>query len=162
MRFSAIFAFACIAAMTSPAFAAEKRLKKADVPAVVLAAVAAKYPKATLTKFAQEDEAGKTVYEVQLKVGQAKTELIVSADGKILTEEKTIARKELPAAVGKSLSTSLYTKAKLIKIEMVTDSAKPDAPTYEILVTHQGKAHELVFTATGQLTKDETESEDAD
>lgn len=160
MRFSAIFAFACIAAMISPAFASEKRLKKADVPAVVLAAVVARYPKATLTEFAQEDEAGKTVYEVQLKVGKAKTELIVSPDGKILTEEKTITRKELPAAVDQALTKSPYAKAKIIKIEMVTDGTKPDLPSYEIFVKQKSQVHELVFTATGKLTKDETEDAD--
>ncbi|MGQ0505875.1 MAG: PepSY-like domain-containing protein [Myxococcaceae bacterium] len=154
-----VMAIALGSALALPALAAERRIKKTEVPGPVLAAVVAKYPKADMTGFAQEDEAGKTVYEVQLRVGGTRTELIVSPEGKILTEEKTISMKEFPDAVRQGLSASRYSKAKVIKIEKVTDSDKPE-PTYELLVEFEKKRHELFFTSSGELTKEEAKNGD--
>jgi Protein of unknown function (DUF2874). len=141
------------------AVAGEKRIRKADVPNVVLAAVTAKYPKADMTGFAQEEAAGKTVYEVQLKVGGTPTDLIVSRAGKILTEEKAISMKELPDVVRQGLSISRYAKARVLKIEKATDSDKPEAPSYELLVERDRKKHEFVFASNGELTREEAKSQ---
>jgi hypothetical protein len=155
MHSRTIIAIALGASLALPAVAGEKRIRKSDVPNIVLAAVTAKYPKADMTGFAQEEEAGKTVYEVQFKVSGTRTDLIVSREGKILTEEKTISMKELPDVVRQGLSTSRYSKARVLKIEKVTESDKEEAPTYELLVEHDRKKNELVFSSTGELTKEE-------
>lgn len=151
-----------VSTLALPAFAAEKRIKKSEVPKAVLAAVTTKYPNAEMTGFAQEDDAGKSVFEVQLKVGKLRTELIVTPEGKIVTEESVVTMKEVPEAVRVTLTSSVYAKSKVIKIEMVTDGERPNAPTYEIFVKHEHKVHELVFTATGELTKDEAKSGNED
>jgi uncharacterized membrane protein YkoI len=150
------FAIALIAfGVTVSVSAAEKRLEKSQVPKAALAAVAAKYPKARMTGFSEEDEGGKRVYEVKLQWGGERAEVTVSSEGKILAEERVISMREVPDAVKKTLSTGSYAKAKVSRIERVTDGAKPDAPTYELQVEQGGRRHELVFAHTGELIEDE-------
>lgn len=148
-----------LAAMeSSPAVAAETRLARSKVPSAVLAAVSARHPRSKMTDFAQEHEGGKTVYEVTLETGSGRLEVIVSPAGKILTEEQTIAMKDLPDPVRKSLARSRHAKAKVLRLEKVTDHRKPKEPTYELLVELLGKKHELVFSSAGRLLKEEAKS----
>src|SRR5262245_57661035 len=103
------------AAIASSAFAGEKRIKKSEVPKVVLDATTSRYPKAEMSGFAQEEEHGRTIFEVQLTEAGARIEIDVSPEGKILTEERTISMKDVPDAVRKGLSTSRHSKAKVLK-----------------------------------------------
>ena len=67
--------------------------------------------------------------------------------------------KEFPDVVREGLSTSRYAKARVLKIEKVTNSDKEEAPSYELLVEHDRKKHEIVFCSTGELTKEEAKSQ---
>lgn len=71
----------------------EKEVAAKDVPAAVTKTVKAKYPDATITEVMEVNKVmGKTEkpdhYEVTLKVGDKMREVLVSLDGKTLTEEK--------------------------------------------------------------------------
>lgn len=135
------------------AFASEKPIKQADVPKPVLAALQAKYPNAKLTHFAKEVEDGKTLYEVVLKLGTTHSEVSVSPEGNIVSEETTITVKDLPAAVRHGLAESRYGKAKVLRVERVTEAAKPGVTTFELIVEQSGKKHELAFDEAGKLSR---------
>ena len=135
----------------------EKKLAAKDVPAAVREAVKKRNPKAKASHWAVETEAGKTVYEVKLTEGGETIELIVAPDGTALTEEKDLKVTALPEAVKAALAASKYAKAKLSGAEQVTELAKPDAPTYEVKLVHEGKKREVVFDLKGAIVKDEAE-----
>ena len=144
----AALAVACASALA----AKEVKLTKAEVPAPVLQTAAKTAPGAAMTGFAREEEKGKTVYEVELREKGAGTDLILSPEGKLLTEEKTLASlADLPAAVRKGFQGSPYGTAKVLKIEKVTNSGTPNASTYELTVQQHGKRHEVELTAEGKL-----------
>lgn len=148
-----IMAFALVATTAAPAFAADKVLKKSDVPAEVLKTVTAKYPNAAMKSFASEVEDGKTEYEVTLDAAGALIEVSLSPEGKLLSEEQKIAAKDLPDAVKKGLAASTWAKAKVVRVEKVTEADAPDAPVFEILVDQGGKKHEVVFASSGEISK---------
>jgi hypothetical protein len=149
-----------LVAVGATAVASERRNGKSEVPKAVLDAVAAKHPRSKLIGFSEEREGGKAVYEVTLETVSGRLEAIVSPEGRILTEEQTIAIKDLPEPVRKGLAGSRHAKARVLRVERVTDSRKPKQPTYEILLEATGKAqrHELVFSSAGKLIKDEAKS----
>jgi hypothetical protein len=151
-------ALALGALLAHQVLAVEKPVKKTEVPKAVLEAISARHPKAEMTGFSREDENGKTVFEVQLREAGGRTEIVVTPDGKILTEEKTVSASELPAAVQHGLSNSTHSKARILKAEKVTEAEKPEAPTYEILVQDGKRKYELVFSSKGELTKEEAQS----
>jgi len=139
-------------AFASALAAKEVKLTKAQVPAPVLQTAAKTAPGAAMTGFAREEEKGKTVYEVELREKGTGTDLILSPEGKLLTEERTLASlADLPAAVRQGFQGSPYGTAKVLKIEKVTNSETPNAPTYELTVQQHGKHHELELTADGKL-----------
>jgi hypothetical protein len=148
----------CVSAaglIATSAEAAEKHLKKSEVPAVVLDAVATKYPKARMMRFSEEQEAGKKVYEVAIESDGHKAEISVAADGAILVEERVVTVNDLPDAVRKGLASSSYAGANVRRVEMVIETKKPEAPTFELLVDQGGTKHELVFDGSGKLLKEE-------
>jgi hypothetical protein len=148
-------------ATTSALFAGERRIKRSEVPQAVLEAATARYPNAAMTGFAREEESGKTTFEVQLKANGVRIEIDVSPEGTILSEERTISTVELPDAVRKGLAASPHSRAKVLRIEKVSGADPAQAPTYELLV--QGaKRYELVFSATGQLMKEEPKGKNED
>ena len=65
----------------------------------------------------------------------------------------TIAVKDLPAAVHRGLLASRYAKARVLRVERVTEAAKSGAVTFELMVEQAGKKHELAFDQTGKLTR---------
>lgn len=121
----------------------------------VLASISAKYPSASMKAFEKEVEEGQTRYEVQVVADGRTSDILVAPDGKLLIEETTIQAEDLPAAVSRSLASSRYGKAKVIRIERVTDLQASGAPTFEIVVDDAGKHRELTFDSTGALKSHE-------
>jgi hypothetical protein len=152
-------AFTCLGLVVvlsaATAAASEKSVRRADVPEPVLAAIAARYPSATLTRFAKETERGATLYEVVVDVGSVHAEVSLTPEGKIVSEEATITMKDLPEAVRKSLSASRYRKAEVRRVERVTDANMSKVTAFERMVEQAGKLHELVFDEMGDPTKTE-------
>jgi hypothetical protein len=148
---------ACALGLAVPASsdAAEKQIQRSDVPNAVLNAVAAKYPKAAMTRFVRETEDGKVVFEVAVESEGHKAELAVTPDGAILEEERQISVKELPEAVRTALASSAYSAAEVLRVEVITETKKPEAPTFELLVKQGSAKRELVFDQAGKLTKDQ-------
>jgi hypothetical protein len=156
MSWRTLVSLAACAAAASIVSAAEKKIKKEDVPAPVLAAVAAQYPRAALKHFEQEpaDDGKGVQYEVQIDDGGRIADVIVAPEGRILVEELEIAQKDLPPAVAKALAASKYGKGKVTTVEKLTEPGQADS-RYEILVDGAGGKHELLFDAAGVLREDE-------
>jgi hypothetical protein len=139
--------------VATAAFAHEKAIQRAEVPQPVIAAVLAKYPNAKLTHFAKEVEGSRTLYEVVLEAVSGHAEVSVSPEGGIVAEEATIAAQDLPEAVQEGFAASRFAKAKVLRVERVTETAKPGMTTFELMVEQAGKKQELAFDQTGKLTR---------
>jgi hypothetical protein len=135
------------------ALAYEKGVKRGEVPPPVLSAVESRYPNAKLTRFAKEVDGGKTLFEVVLELPSGHAEVSVSPDGTIVAEEATISVEDLPEAVRQGLAGSRYAKAIVLRVERVTEAAKPGVTTFELMVEQSGKRHELAFDQTGTLVR---------
>ena len=82
-------------------------------------------------------------------------ELMIAADGKVVSEERVLAAKDLPDAVKKALAGGAHAKAKVIAAEELTDHEKGGSKSFEVTVARAGNKRELVFSAEGALLKDE-------
>jgi hypothetical protein len=67
--------------------AIEKTIAASDLPKAVADAVKAKYPKAEVTRAEELTKDGKISYEVVLKDGDKKREVVLDPNGKVLEEE---------------------------------------------------------------------------
>jgi hypothetical protein len=150
-RSMAILGAAVGISVATLAHAAEHAVPRSEVPAAVLKAVTAKYPRGQMIRFIREVDNGKTAYEVQLDLGNAHTELIVAPDGKIQFEELVILFKDLPLAVQRGFTSSRFAQAKVLRVERVTKEEKADVSTYEMVVELHAKKHELAFDRAGKL-----------
>jgi uncharacterized membrane protein YkoI len=63
-------------------------IKETDVPQNVVAALKAKYPSAQITKWEAEKEDGRFYFEAEIKDGDKKREIHITADGSSITEEE--------------------------------------------------------------------------
>jgi uncharacterized membrane protein YkoI len=131
--------------------AREKKLKQADVPKPVMAALAAKYPAAKWRSFGTEQEQGATVYEVEFRQGPSRVSVDISPEGTILVEETTLSLAEVPVAVRDGIAGSKYKGWNVVKAEKVIEKQRADAPTYEVLVENKGQKFELVIDKDGKI-----------
>jgi len=147
--------------MSSFGFAKEYAINRSEVPEAVLKVATEKYPHAQMNRFVREIDHKRTLYEVQLDLGRARAELIVTPAGAIQSEELAIALADAPASVQRGLAASRFGKSKVLRVEKVTRAERARKPTYEIVVDLGGKKHELTFDANGRLvTSERTEEED--
>ena len=147
---------------------ADKKLKRTEVPAPVLATVTSKYPGAKLKSFDLEGDGGSgspRVYEVEVMQGKAAISVDVSPEGKILAEETAITVADLPAAVVDGLKSSKYKGWTIAKAERVVTAEKADDPAYEVMVKGKDKKGgrakkvEVVLNKAGTITKEEAKAE---
>lgn len=130
----------------------EEKVPLDKVPKAVLDAVKAKFKDAKLISAQKENENGKLLYEINLKVKGQTIEVSATPDGKIVSIEKTIAVKDLPKPVAEALEKK-YPKATLKKAEEVTEGEKV---SYEVLlVTADKKTLEVVFDPKGKVLEEE-------
>jgi len=140
-------------ALASVAGADEEKIPVKELPKAVRKAVKTKFPGARIAEAIEEEEDGKTTYEVVLKVQGRSVDVALKADGTILEIEKEIPVQELPRAVKKTLA-ARYPHAKIAKAEVVTKGEHGKA-RYEISITT-----EVVLSAQGKLVEPEDEEED--
>jgi uncharacterized membrane protein YkoI len=132
--------------------AKEEKVPLDKVPKAVLDAVKAKFKDAELVGAEKENEKGKVIYEINLKVKGQTIEVSATPDGKIVSIEKTISVKDLPKAVAEALD-SKYPKATIKIVEEITHGEKL---SYEVLlVTADKKTLEVVFDPEGKVLEEE-------
>ena len=115
--------------------AKDVHVKQSEVPPAVLASVTQKYPQAKMLHFTKEtDAAGKVTYEVETQESGRGLNFDLSAEGKILVEERQIATSDLPAPVSEVLAKSKYGSWKIRRLERVVFDRNEAAPSYEMVV----------------------------
>jgi hypothetical protein len=133
--------------------AEEEKLPLDKLPATVVKAIKAKYPKAEMVSAEAGDEDGKKQFEVEIKNGGHDLEVTLSPEGKILAVERVIEAKDLPKAVEDALEAK-YPKAKIEKAEEVSKDDK--VSSYEItVVTADKKKVEAEFDVKGKFIDEE-------
>jgi hypothetical protein len=148
--------FSVLVVMSGLGLAREQAIKKSQVPAPVLDAVARKYPHARQVGFSREAEESKVTFEVQVVEGTRHIDIDVSPEGKILAEEETIPRDDLPAAVRKALAESArYRDWTVQQVERVVTGEHESEPSFELQMAHGRQKSEIVFDKEGRLTHEE-------
>ncbi len=131
----------------------------AAAPASVTAALARHYPGATVVRDGAENEDGQQAWEAILHVpgaaGVRTLEVTLLLDGTVLSEEERITEAELPAAVATALTAAKGAHGTVEAIERSVTPNTRDKPTFEVLLTVDGKRHEMQFDATGRIVDDE-------
>ncbi len=147
-------------ALTRGAWAGEESIPLDKLPKAVVEAVKKRFPKAVMVEAAKETEGDKVEFEVTLKDGETKMDVMLSPDGKITLIEKVIAVKALPKAVTDTLGEK-FPKATFKTVEeviKVTDG-KEALDFYEVLLTTADKKElEVKVTAAGKMTETEDKS----
>jgi len=134
----------------------------AKIPKAVMDALKAKFPKAEITKWTEETEEGKKVYDIEFTMGDVKHEADLFEDGTLHNWEKEIAVKDLPDAVKKAADKK-YPKATVKEAMQVTGvkDKKEALDGYEVLlVTADKKEVELMIDPEGKILEDSTEKKE--
>jgi len=157
MRTLLLLAGCALALTVTGARADEEDLPIDKVPKPILDAVKKRFPKAELKEAAKETDGDKVEYEVTIKDGDTKIDVMLTPDGKITLIEKMIPTKDLPKAIADAVEAK-YPKAtvkiaeELIK---VTDD-KEAIDLYEVLIeTADKKTLELKLNVEGKITETE-------
>jgi hypothetical protein len=119
------------------ASAAEKKLKKSDLPPAVQKTADQQTLGATVKGYASEVEHGQLEYEVELMANGHSKDVTISKEGSVLEVEEEVALDALPAAVREALQTKAGS-GKITKVESITK--------HDVLVAYEaqvrtGKKH---------------------
>jgi len=154
-----------LAIATGSVFADEDTIKVEDLPKAVRSAVKKKFPEGKLVSAAKEEEDGKTVFEVVVEDDGEKTDVAVSAKGKLLEIEKTIDADKLPGEVSAAIAKK-YPKAKIKKAEKVIqfedeegdEDEDEEEKFFEVVLAIEGKgSFEVKVSPKGKILKNEKE-----
>jgi hypothetical protein len=145
-----IFIFA-LALVSFLSLAQEQQVKKTSVPKVILESFQKSYPQAVIKGYAKEKEKGAVSYEIESVDGVVHRDVQYSADGKVLSIEESIEKKNLPAAVQQSMEKQ-FPKAHMKSCEKLT---KGDVVQFEVVLQQGKKAEEVVFAADGSIVERE-------
>ena len=130
----------------------EEKCPLDKLPAKVVEAVKAKWPKGEMVSASKETEGGKTSYEVKVKTGDVTVEATLTEEGTITEVEAPMAVKDLPKVVAEALATK-YPKGTVEKAIEITAGEKK---AYEVVVTTaEKKTMEVTVGADGKITEEE-------
>ncbi len=161
----AMLTMALIAALAWSAGAVradEETIALDKLPKAVLETAKKRFPKAEMIEAAKETVDDKVEYEITLKDGETKYDVMFSPDGKITLIEKTIAAKDLPKAVADAVEEKYPKSTGKIYEEMtkVTDG-KEALAYYEVLLeTADKKMFEVEVSPEGKILKTEEKKEE--
>lgn len=162
-------ALAVVALVVASGWAAEDKEEKVPLdklPKAITDAVKKRFPKVELVEAAKETskegDKEKVEYEVSIKDGTTKIDVMLTPEGVITLIERQIAEKDLPKAVTDALAEK-YPKAAFTIVEellKVTDG-KEALDVYEVLlVTADKKTFEVKLTAAGKITETEEKTDE--
>ena len=154
----AVLAFGATGALRAD----EEKIALDKVPKAVLESVKKRFPKAELIEAAKETDGDKVEYEVTLKDGETKYDVMFSPDGKITLIEKTITAKDLPKAVADAVAEK-YPKATYKLYEEMTkviDGKEAIAYFEVLLVTADKKTLEVEVSPEGKILKTEEKKDE--
>lgn len=134
-------------AMWSTAQGQERKIKRSELPPAVEKTVAAESAGATVQGFSTEVEAGKRLYEVELKVEGRGKDILMDARGNVVEIEEEVALDSLPAAVKEGL-TKAAGRGTISRVESLTKRGKLVA--YEAVVKTGAKRREVQVGPGGE------------
>jgi hypothetical protein len=146
MKYTIIALSLCLAAVGS-ARAQEKKIKRSDLPAAVEKTVAEQSKGATIRGFSQEQEKGKTTYELQMTVNGHSKDVEMDENGAVIEVEEQVAPEALPTEVRTGLQAKAG-KGRITKVESITK--KDRLVAYEAQVDTDGKKSEVQVGADGK------------
>jgi len=114
------------------ASAAEKKLKKSDLPPAVQKTADEQSQGATVKGYASEVEHGQLQYEVELMTNGRSKDVTISKEGSVLEVEEETALDALPAAVREALQKKAGS-GKITKVESITK--------HDVLVAYEAQVH---------------------
>ena len=129
-----------IASFTTAGVSQEKKIPRTALPPAVEKTVQAQSQGAVIRGFAQETEAGQTLYEAELRVNDHSKDVTMDVTGTIVEVEEEVAVDLLPASVKAGLQAKAG-KGKLVEVESLTKHDKLVA--YEAQVQTAGKKSEV-------------------
>ena len=139
-------------AFTAIAGAAEKQIKKADLPAAVQKTADEQSQGSTVRGYSKDREDGKLEYEVQMTSNGHSKDVTIAPDGQLMEVEEEVALDSLPSPVQAALQ-SKAAKGKIAKVESLTKHGSLVA--YEAQVEHGGKHSEVQVGPKGETLKHE-------
>ena len=141
------FAVFTALALSTIAFAQEKKTQRADLPPAVEKTVAAQSEGATIKGFSQEKEKGQTYFEAEMTVSGHTKDVLIDANGAIVEVEEQVQFDSLPPAVKDALQAKAGA-GKILKVESLTKHEKLVA--FEAVVQTAGKKKELQVGPDGK------------
>jgi len=127
--------------------AAEKKIKRSDLPPAVEKTVAAQSFGATIQGFSEERENGQTFYEAEMTVNRHNKDILMDAGGVVVEIEEQIAMDSLPTDVQDALRAKAG-KGKIVTVESITKHEKLVA--YEAAILTKGKRSEVQVDPQGK------------
>lgn len=139
-----------------PAQAQEEPVPQDKIPRVVMDALLARFPKATIDKSTKAKEGDDVVYDLEFTQEGRKGEADITEKGAYINYERAIAAKDLPKAVRDAVE-KRYPKATLKEIMEETEVKERNErlAAYEIvLVTADKKEVEVKVSPEGMILED--------
>lgn len=137
--------------LTAFAWGAEVKVKMADLPAAVQAAVKAQTADAKLVGLSKETEHGQTIWEAETTLNGKGRDVSFDKTGAIVSVEQEVELDSLPAAA-KSAIQKKVGKGTLKKVETITEGK---AVSYEATIALNGKMTEVGVNADGSPHKED-------
>jgi uncharacterized membrane protein YkoI len=140
--------------------AAEKKIKPEELPKKVKDALDARFPDLKIDSAIEENDGGKTVYDIELKLKGRKFETDIQADGRMLEVEKQLTEKEWPAVLTNAMK-RLHPNATIKEVmEVFKVHGKEEvADHYELTVEGSDKKEsEVLISLDGKPFKEEAAS----
>lgn len=135
------------AALAGMSVAAERQLKRSDLPIAVEKTLAEQSQGATVRSLALEQDGGATSYEAELIVEGHRKDVLIESSGVVAEIEEEVVLEKLPAAVQQALAVRAG-KGRITKVESLTKAGKLVA--YEAVVTTGGKHSEIQVGPGGE------------
>jgi uncharacterized membrane protein YkoI len=133
------------------ALAAEKKVRFEELPPAVQAVVKEQTKNATLVGLSTEKQKGKTVYEVETRIGGKSRDLLLDQTGSVIETEEEVDMESIPAPASSAIQ-KRAAGGTISKVEKVTAGA---AISYEAAIRMKsGKTVEYAVNADGMSHKE--------
>jgi hypothetical protein len=132
------------------AAAREKKVQLQDLPPAVQAAVQVQTKDLTGFRISEEQEDGKTVYEVETQVNGLSRDLLIDSSGVLIEVEEEIDPARLPEAARRSVE-RVSGGGMVRKVEAVT---RDGVTEYEVSVKGGNGKSKVVVSGDGTVRKD--------
>lgn len=129
--------------------AQEVKIKKNDLPPVVLKAFQAAYPGAKIIGTAKETEKGASYYEIESRDGNVRRDLLFTKDGKVVEIEEALSADNIPVFVKKSINK----KFNNVEYKRGEKNVRNSVTKYEVIIEAAEIKYEVVCDASGKILK---------